>query len=160
MSAACSRCSRAALRVTARDAHVRFAHALFHPRLDVRRAALAGELPIATRAIAARLRADAECAELAAKVPWPDHAFAVAVDLVGGGHIAAGELVAVMVRSPESALRGVLETEMRRPAEVVDAYLEREPSGPPPGVDILDVLIGALAQAGDPRAVDMVVAAM
>ncbi|MBV8756620.1 MAG: hypothetical protein JO257_05080, partial [Deltaproteobacteria bacterium] len=149
-----------ALRVTARDAPVRFAHALFHSRVEVRRAALAGELPIAARHIAARLRADPACAELAALVPWPDHPLGFGFDLFAEGHITAGQLCELIVRSPVADLKYLLESEARRPVEVVDAYLEREPAGPPPGVDVIDLVVGAIAVANEPRAAEALVSAV
>ena len=54
-----------ALRQTAAMAPVRYAHALFHPRLEVRRLALA-DVPHGALHAAAHLRADPDCADLAA----------------------------------------------------------------------------------------------
>jgi hypothetical protein len=146
------------LRLTARDAPVRFAHALFHPRPEVRRAALGFELPGELGAIALRLRADPAAADLAAKVPWPDHALALAIDLYTGGHVPAGELCALIARTPATELRKVIEEERRRAPDVVDAYLDHGKELT--GGDVLDDLVAAIAEAGHERALEAVVAAV
>src|SRR5262245_45425086 len=61
----------AALRDTARDAPARYAHAMFHSRVEIRRASLSGPLSQALTEMAIYLRGDAACADLAAAVPWP-----------------------------------------------------------------------------------------
>jgi hypothetical protein len=146
------------LRLTARDAPVRFAHALFHPRPEVRRAALGFELPGELGAMALRLRADPACADLAAKLAWPDKMLALAVDLYAGGHVPAGELCALIARTPTTELRRLVETELRRSPDVVDAYLDH--GKVPSGGDILDALVRAVAEAGSERALEAIVAAV
>ena len=69
----------AALREVARDAPERYAHALFHASPDVRRAALAGELPINAAKLAIYLRADREVADLVQTIPWPSDSLGIAL---------------------------------------------------------------------------------
>src|SRR6476660_7142480 len=76
----------AALRVTARDAPYRYAHALFHGDVAVRRAALA-DVPTSARDLAAYLRADPECHDLADRVAWPTPDLELAFDLHARGNL-------------------------------------------------------------------------
>src|SRR5258706_15659881 len=75
-----------ALRETARTAPSRYAHALFHPRVEVRLAALA-DVPRAAAELAVYLRADPACAELARDAPWPSSPLPLAFDLYEAGRL-------------------------------------------------------------------------
>ncbi len=153
-----------ALRATARDAPSRFAHALFHPRPEIRRAALAGELPRAAADLGAYLRADPHCADLAARCPWPPAPLALAFDLHALRHLSSAELAELMLATPTADLRAFLETQRGRAPELVEAYLDeavRSPRPlPAPGRDLLDHLVVALDAAGNARAFDHFVEAV
>ncbi|HWM84284.1 MAG TPA: hypothetical protein VNO33_00575, partial [Kofleriaceae bacterium] len=145
-----------ALRATARDASSRFAHALFHPRPEIRRAALAGELPRAAADLGVYLRADPHCADLAARCPWPPAPLPLAFDLHALRHLSSAELAELMVATPTADLRAFLETQRGRAPQVVEVYLDeavRSPQPlPAPGRDILDHVVVALDVAGNARA--------
>ena len=136
----------AALHTTARDAPMRFAHALFHPRIEVRRAALTS-VPRGSSEIAAYLRADPACGDLARTIAWPAHPLPLAFDLRAAGQLTASELVNVVVLA-EPDLRGFLIEERGRDADIVDAYLATcLTSSTLPvaeGDDVIDLLIAAL----------------
>ncbi|HTL33033.1 MAG TPA: hypothetical protein VL326_07905 [Kofleriaceae bacterium] len=143
-----------ALRVVARDVPERYVHALFHPRADVRRAALEGELSLSLGKLAIYLRADPECAELAAKLRWPDDALPIALELFDAGHVPASELVEALTRASSAELRELYRRELARGPDVVDAYLERGVIAEPAGRDVLDSVVNAIAEAGSARAID------
>jgi hypothetical protein len=139
------------LRAIARDVPERYVHALFHPRPEVRREALTGQLSLQQGKLALYLRADPACADLAAKLQWPDEALPVAIELYEAGHVTASELVEAMDRVGVAQLRALYESELARPPEVVDAYLDGIATTgltPPPGRDILDVIVRAIGEAG------------
>jgi hypothetical protein len=145
-----------ALRGTAREEPYRFTHALFHPRADVRLAALAGELPRQASDVAIHLRADPACAAAAARVPWPDKPLPLLFDLHAGGHVGDAELVAVVLSRPAAEVRAYVQGSHGRVAErtpeTVYPFLEscaRTGFATPPGDDVLDVLLGAIVRAGD-----------
>jgi HEAT repeat protein len=95
-----------ALREVARDAPVRYAHALFHARVDVRTAALSIELPTALAEIAIYLRADPACRDLARqKARWPEKSLALAFALRADGHIYETELVDHVLNHTPGELR-------------------------------------------------------
>jgi hypothetical protein len=150
-----------ALREIARDAPSRYVHALFHPRLDVRRAALDGELPIRIAELAVYLRADRELADLTHKTRWPDSSFGLALELYATGCLAAGELVELFVHVSGARLHHYFSHAQARSAAVVDAYLEaavRDRDAVPAGYDVLDSLVAAIVDAGSPvRALDQLV---
>ncbi len=149
----------AALRETSRDAPARFAHALFHPRPDIRRAALAAELPEPIAELATYLRTDPTCADLAAlRGRWPTECLPLLFGLYGEGHLPAAELVAVASRHGAANVRAYLERAHRRAPEAIDAYLDRARRsglatlGAPAGTDTIDLLAAALAACPpDPR---------
>ena len=153
-----------ALRATARDAPSRFAHALFHPRAEIRRAALAGEVPRAAADLGGYLRADPHCADLAARCPWPPQPLALAFDLHALGHLSSAELAELLLATPTAELRGFLESQRGRTPEMVEAYLEeavRSPRPlPAPGRDLVDHLVVVLDAAGNARAFDHFVEAV
>jgi hypothetical protein len=108
----------AALRATARDAPYRYVHALFHPREDVRRASLEGELSLSLGKLAIYLRADPacracrDCAVAGSLLP-------VAPGAHAAGHVSAGsvDLVADTAgRSADDARAGAAPR-----ADIVDA---------------------------------------
>src|SRR5512140_1533424 len=140
----------AALRVTARDAPVRYAHALFHPRAETRRAALEDELPRAAAELGIYLRADPACADLAANAPWSDGALEGAFDLHEAGHVPARELVELVLQTPPATVRAFLQAQRHRAPHVIDAYLDHvviRGAEPAAGHDPLDTLVAAIAGA-------------
>ena len=155
----------AALHATAQHAPVRFVHALFHERDDVRRAALGCELSTQVAELAIYLRSDPATADLATKARWPDGSLGLALDMYRGGRVAAAEVVEMFTHESATAIATLLAGAHRRAPEAVDDYLERagrETSvGLPSGRDVLDTLVHALAAAGAPwRALDHLVEAM
>jgi hypothetical protein len=152
----------AALAQTAQGAPMRAAHALFHPRTDVRRAALAIEIQRRSSELAAYLRADPACAELAARAPWPARPLELAFDLHAQGAFAAAELVDLIGVTPIAEVRRFVAAGPARPTELVDRFLDDAPHlaaiPPPPGRDVLDVWIAALDATGAPdRSLDVLV---
>ena len=147
-----------ALRKVARGAPYRFVHALFHPRSDVRRAALDGELPIRIAELAMYLRSDPECADLIHKARWPDHSFHLALDFYAAGQLPAKDFILLFVHARLDVMRTYLTQAHARSAEVVDGFLEtaaRDTAAVPPGHDVLDRIVAAIAEAGTPnRALD------
>ncbi|HEY4056402.1 MAG TPA: hypothetical protein VGM39_07325, partial [Kofleriaceae bacterium] len=137
------------LRTTARDAPVRFSHALFHPRDDVRRAALAGTLPAGTGEIATYLRADPVCADLAYELPWPEPRFPLALDLHRMKALSDRALLEQMTQASPIQLREALESDYARNGALVAAYLDDVAMGKPLGVavghDVIDAVIAAIA---------------
>ena len=146
----------AALRATATDEPTRYVHALFHADASVRRSALA-VVPRAAQGIAAYLRADDACAEVASDLPWPDDPLPLAFDLHAAGRCAHAQLVELLVRTPIANLRAFLERERRRSPEEIETYLDAAARGElerAPGHDVLDGALAAIASVeGDPRLV-------
>ncbi len=150
----------AGLREVARDAPDRYAHALFHGRVDVRRAAVTGELPINTAKLAIYLRADREVADLVGTLRWPEKTLGIAVELYAQGHVGEAEIADQLLRTPWSELRELLEIETRRPPEIVDAYLDHAAlhgAAAATGHDVLDPLVSALGASGNERALEQLV---
>ncbi len=142
-----------ALREVARDAPYRFVHALFHPRVDVRRAALDGELPIRIAELAIYLRADREVADLVHKTRWPDGSFGLALDFYAGGHLPAHDVVELFTHASGASLQAFVGRAQARTPEVIDAYLEqasRDVAAQPRGLDVLDTIVAAIVEAGAP----------
>ncbi|HEY5927800.1 MAG TPA: hypothetical protein VIV11_39210, partial [Kofleriaceae bacterium] len=148
-----------ALREVARDAPYRYVHALFHPRVDVRRAALDGELPIRVAELAIYLRADPEVADLAGgKARWPDNSFGLALEFYGTGHLPAKDVVELFIHASGAEMRAFVARAAGRAPDVVDAVLERaarERDIVAPGFDVLDAILTAIFEAGaPPRAIE------
>src|SRR5262249_36207327 len=100
-------------------------------------------------AISVYLRADPECRELAAQLPWPSSSLALGLDLYRAGDLGAAELVDIIVRAPIAELRTCIETDARRSPDVVDAFLDDIADAdrllPAPGFDVLDLIAAAIA---------------
>ncbi len=139
-----------ALATTAREAPFRYVHALFHPRAEVRREALARDgLPTVAAELGIYLRADPACAELARAAPWPGNSLSIALELHGMGRASAHELVDLLWRHGAADVRTCLIGERQRPVAAVDGYLERAGKHalePAPGADHLDTLVAALVE--------------
>jgi len=138
-----------AMRATGRDTADRYAHALFHPDVEIRQAALR-DMPSAANGIAVYLRADPACAELASGTPWPRRPLPLAFDLSIAGQLSSHQLLEVVLQVSADELGEFLEREQRRSAEAVDAYLGALAGPrlvPPPGNDAIDLLVTAIAVA-------------
>jgi hypothetical protein len=146
-----------ALRLTATGVPNRYVHALFHPRPDVRRAALA-DVPRGFSDAPAYLRADPACADLARELPWPAHPLPLAWELRMSGRLTARELLDVVNLAGGAELRTFLEVERRRDHADLGSYLDTcttaKVLAPAPGDDVLDVLIDALAELATATAED------
>lgn len=151
-----------ALRATAREAPVRFAHALFHARPEVRRAALAGDpaTNVAELAIYSRGDPDPAAAALARAISWPSGRLALAFELHAHDALTADELAARIHATPTAELRTFLEAERGRSSEAVAAYLAGLVSPPvlaaPAGHDPFDALVAV----ADDALLDRLVAAL
>jgi hypothetical protein len=142
-----------ALRETARAAPYRYAHAMFHPRVEVRREALAHpDLPTAAAELGVYLRADPACAEAARDAPWPTTgSLAIALELHAMGCVSPTELVTLLGAHSADDIRATLAAERQRPPALVDAYLDRAataPLEPAQGTDHLDPIIAAFVSVG------------
>jgi hypothetical protein len=142
-----------ALRQTANGAPHRFAHALFHPSAEIRRAALAGPQPANTHPIAIHLRADRACADLTTTLPWPDHPLRLAFELHAQGHVTARELVALFLQQPISETRAYFQSRVaQRGPDPVYAFLDhcvKTGFAVAPGADVIDTLLAAIVEVGD-----------
>jgi hypothetical protein len=136
----------AALRVTARDAPDRYAHAVFHPSTEIRRASLL-DMPPASTGLAIYLRADPATADLTVDATWPRHPLPLAFDLHAATKLTAIELLEVVFRVEPAELAAFVGKELRRGA--LDRHLEAVASAPAlmpaVGRDVLDQLSAALA---------------
>ncbi|MDX2092026.1 MAG: hypothetical protein SFX73_29450 [Kofleriaceae bacterium] len=141
-----------ALRLTSSSVPNRYVHALFHPRADVRRAALA-DVPRGFSDAPAYLRADPACAELARALPWPAHPLPLAWELRNTGMLTARELIDVINHAGGAELGAFLLAERRRDPAALATYLDAcstaKVLATAPGDDVLDVMIDALAELDD-----------
>jgi hypothetical protein len=137
-----------ALRETSRGAPYRYAHAMFHPRVEVRREALAHpDLPTTAAELGVYLRADPACSEAARAAPWPSTgSLSIALELHAMGCVSSHELVTLLGAHSADDIRATLAAERQRPPALVDAYLDRAataPLEPAQGTDHLDPIIAA-----------------
>ena len=142
-----------ALRETARAAPYRYAHAMFHPRPEIRREALAHpDLPTTAAELGIYLRADPDCAEAARAAPWPaTGSLSIALELYALGCVTPHELVALLGANSTDDIRATLTTERQRLPAVVDAYLDRAAVAPleaAPAADHLDTIVDAFVTVG------------
>ena len=150
-----------ALRVTTREAPSRYVHALFHPRVDVRRASL-HDVPSQISDVASYLRADPECADLIKDVPWPEPKLPLVFDLHAAGKLGSAEMIRLVAWTPPVELKAFLEQQYGRTPAEIEAYLEtcaKEPVlAQAPRFDAADQLWRAIAEAGAyERELEMVV---
>lgn len=131
-----------ALRSTADDAPARWAHAIFHPRSEVRAAALAHRPPTHAAHLGIYLRTDPDNAEAARKAPWPQRSLDLLFDLLRRGAASPDEAAQRLVRCDTNELRGFLHQSYRRTAEQVSGFIDDASRGSTlpvaQGVDILD----------------------
>jgi hypothetical protein len=144
----------AALAESASQQPARWAHAIFHPRVDVRAAALATEAPAAAAHFGVYLRADPDPANAAAArdAPWPKGAVRLVLDLHARGLVSTDECAQRVVEAPPGGLRSFVRMSVRRrPADVHPVVAALEAGAPPPppaGHDVLDQLLAIAIEAG------------
>jgi len=145
----------ASLAQSCQHAPARYAHALFHPRPDVRRMALSGPVPQQSKAMVAYLRADPDLRDRAAAFPWPEAPLPLATDLYQRGLIAAADLVILVARHGGPAVRDYGLAAVGRSNDEISRFLaearDRPCPEPPREPDALDPLVNAVAE-DPPRA--------
>jgi hypothetical protein len=133
----------ASLRASAQATPARWAHAVFHPRVDVRRLALGGEPPPLAKHYGAYLRSDPELADLARAQPWPNNALPLAIHLLARGELSVPEAEVVLLDTSAEDLRALMRHSVRRPHDRVKWMLseaQRRPTLPAlDGFDLFDV---------------------
>ncbi|MEM6292432.1 MAG: vWA domain-containing protein [Myxococcota bacterium] len=130
------------LRKCAGHTPTQWAHAMFHPRVDVRRLALETESPPGLDMLGAYLRADPELSAQAAERRWPAKPCALIFDMLLRGHIDEATAAEGLAAAPPDDLRTLLKHSVRRAPEVVGTSLGLVETGKPasaPGRDLLDL---------------------
>jgi len=131
-----------ALRKTAGPAPHRWAHAVFHPRADVRRLALETDAPNKMEVLGVYLHGDPEVRDLARKSPWPGNRCGLVFDLFLRGALSPREAGDALANAPVADLKRLLAHSVRRPAELVGTSLAAFEGGKPlpsEGRDIFDL---------------------
>ena len=131
-----------ALRKSTAAAPARWAHALLHPREDVRRLALTTDAPGKMDVLGAYLRADPELRELARRSPWPTNATGLVFDMFLRGFVDAIEAGDALASCSWRDLRSLLVHSVRRPPGLVGTSLASFDDGlplPNEGRDVLDL---------------------
>lgn len=131
-----------ALRESAGTSPERWAHAIFHPRQDVRRLALETEPPRKMESLGAYLRADPDLRELAADAPWPKNPSGLVFDMFLRGHVDALQAGDALVNAPAADLRSLFVHSVRRTPDFVGTALAAFEGGKPlpdEGRDVLDL---------------------
>lgn len=133
---------------------LRFAHALFHPRKDVRRWAGA-QLLAGLEFLGPYLRCDPCCDEQVRQLPLRG-GLRLALDLHGKQLASDDELCAVLAgcEDDDELLELLRYGPRRSKAELADARRWLDHGGSAPGgFDLLDVLVAAIDRSGDARAI-------
>lgn len=131
-----------ALRKTAGSAPYRWAHAVFHPREDVRRLALETDPPSNMESLGTYLRADPSLRELARRSPWPANPCGLVFDMFLRGHVDAIEAGDALASATAKDLRKLLLHSVRRTANMVGTALGEFQNGrplPDEGRDLIDL---------------------
>jgi len=131
-----------ALRKASGTSPDRWAHAVFHPREDVRRLALETEPPRKMESLGAYLRADPELRELARDFPWPKNPSGLVFDMFLRGHVDAREAGEALADAPAADLRRLFVHSVRRTPDFVGTSLSSFEGGralPDEGRDVLDL---------------------
>lgn len=140
-----------ALRSSAEAEAARWAHAVFHPRVDVRRRALERGGPRGAESFAVYLRADPELREAARECPWPPGGLVLALRMYSRRLVEADEVARLIASQPVPELQGLLRDVFGRPSAVVRAWLQRargsEKPPAPAGYDLMDELVAVLRHA-------------
>lgn len=129
-----------ALRETAcRHQPQRFVHALFHPREDVRQAALRGQVPDEVRPLCFYLWADPACRLFLEGVPLPKGGLPVLFEFMRAGFVSTVRGRGLLLRAPKGELLAwIREGEQRSEGEWSDTLRD----GAVRGADVLDELLG------------------
>lgn len=136
------------LREVSKAEPARWAHVLFHPRADVRKAGLAGEVQDNCAHYAAYLRADPETRELARTHPFPKPGLGLVTGLWMRDAISAEDANAVYAAASPMFLRQWIVASRRRGPDTVRELVRIGLSGHRPavtGVDALDAWVGVMA---------------
>ncbi|MBV1862030.1 MAG: hypothetical protein KUG77_26655, partial [Nannocystaceae bacterium] len=131
-----------ALRKSSGTAPQRWAHAVFHPRQDVRRLALGTEPPRKMESLGTYLRADPELRELARQSPWPNNPCGLVFDMFLRGYVDATEAGDALADAPVADLRSLCVHSVRRTPDFVGSALSAFEGGAPlpnEGRDVLDL---------------------
>ena len=132
-----------ALRVCVNSFPARWAHAVFHPRPDVRRYALQLDVPEKVAHYGAYLRCDPAVADLARTHPWPPNALPLVLHMLVREELDEAEAVPVLLSADPAELRSVMSRSVRRAYDRVRWVLAeagRRPTIPAiDGFDLLDV---------------------
>ncbi|MBX7084708.1 MAG: hypothetical protein K1X88_36225, partial [Nannocystaceae bacterium] len=145
-----------ALAACAALAPMRYAHALFHARADVRTQAVA-QVPEGARTLLAWARADPLLREACADAPWPEQPLPLLLDLWRRGAVSAAAAAAALSQCTVAAIRSHLAIAEQRAPAGCEAYVAASIAGAavdlPPGEDCLDTLFEFVAAAGEGAAV-------
>lgn len=126
---------------------LRLAHALFHPRVDVRRS-VAARLPSSIADLGTYLRSDPACADLVAELPLRG-GLRLALDLHARDRISDTLLTHALAACETDELIELLRYGQRRSkAELAEARRWLDGDGPAPGgLDLLDRIVDAIDYA-------------
>jgi len=137
--------ARLSLVHTARDAPMRWVHALFHPDVEVRRAAIP-DTPAGALDMLPYLRADPMCADLVLGARWLSQPLPLAFDLHAHKRIDDVELVRVIASQTSTDVRAFFEGVYGRTAQDVEEFLEHGRALS--GFDVIDQAFSAIEGAG------------
>lgn len=131
-----------ALRTSAKSSGARWAHAIFHPRVDVRKLALEIEAPVGATTFAAYLRVDPDLGPQAAEVECSKLPLALVLELHLRGHAEVSEIAQAFAAAKTGELRPLLLQSYRRSDAEVKRCLIAGLGGKSPAPtedDLLDV---------------------
>ncbi|MEM6991770.1 MAG: hypothetical protein AAF721_14785 [Myxococcota bacterium] len=137
-----------AWREVGKHEYVRWAHAIFHPRVDVRAAALVGEVHANNAHYGAFLRADPANRALAEALPMPSPAIALVLGLWRRGAIEPDDAATHLGKAMQSHLRDWIEGSRRRSAEAIRAFI-RQKTTTIAGQDALDDWVDIMCAASE-----------
>jgi hypothetical protein len=139
-----------ALRVTARDEPHRWAHAIFHPRLDVRERALRDPAAGDAAQLSVYLRADPSLALHTAHVPWPRHSLPLVLDFHLRGLLDPADARERITAVSKAELTKLFASAApKRSRKLVMAVLERGSRGKSLGLAGADTMDVVLDMTGD-----------
>ncbi len=147
-----------ALRKSSMVQPLRWAHALFHRRLDVRERALDVGAPEGSVHLVPYLRAHPQLRSRAAAVPWRRVDLRLMIDLYRRGAIEASEVVREVASGDRASARAFFSAGAKRGPAMIRDYLarwrtEQSPPVTAPGYDILDEWCAIVEASGDEKAI-------